>query len=373
MRHFLNTLVLLLFTSFSFGQNSAGKTDDLARVQLSTFVSEQIDGLPSAAKNLLKNKLNKIVTMNGLGGTQNSRFIITPNISVLFQEVLPGPPRKVALTLELNFYIGDGFEGILFASESMTVKGVGNSDTKAYISALKQIKSKNPIFKDFINNGKIKIMEYYNDKCDFIKKDAMTKADRKEYEEAISILLAVPEVSKDCYIKCQDLTLKVYKMKLENECVENIQKATVSKVNNKWDEAASHLVSILPDVSCYDTAQTLLRDIEDHRCAEAMGKAKGAWANRDSNLASSYLSEVSADSKCANEAKELFAGISGKLDADDKREWDLAYEKYDRAQNYEENQGFELQKSAIIAAREIGVAQAKNQPKIVYNIKGWWQ
>jgi hypothetical protein len=329
--------------------------------------------LPSAAKNLLKNKLNKIVTMNGLGGTQNSRFIITPNISVLFQEVLPGPPRKVVLTLEVNFFIGDGFEGILFASESMTLKGVGNSDTKAYISALKQIKSKNPIFKDFINNGKVKIMEYYNDKCDFIQKDAMTKADRKKYEEAISILLAVPEVCKDCYIECQDLTLKVYKMKLENECVENIQKATVSKVNNEWDEAASHLVSILPDVSCYDAAQTLLRDIEDHRCAEAMGKAKGAWANRDSNLASSYLSEVSADSKCANEAKELFASISGKLDADDKREWDLAYEKYDRAQNYEENQGFELKKSAINAAREIGVAQAKNQPKTVYNIRGWWQ
>jgi hypothetical protein len=363
MRHFLNTLILLLFTSFSFGQNSAGKTDDLARVQLSTFVSEQIDGLPSAAKNLLKNKLNKIVTMNGLGGTQNSRFIITPNISVLFQEVLPGPPRKVVLTLEVNFFIGDGFEGILFASESMTLKGVGNSDTKAYISALKQIKSKNPIFKDFINNGKVKIMEYYNDKCDFIQKDAMTKADRKKYEEAISILLAVPEVCKDCYIECQDLTLKVYKMKLENECVENIQKATVSKVNNEWDEAASHLVSILPDVSCYDAAQTLLRDIEDHRCAEAMGKAKGAWANRDSNLASSYLSEVSADSKCANEAKELFASISGKLDADDKREWDLAYEKYDRAQNYEENQGFELKKSAINAAREIGVAQAKKSTK----------
>ena len=305
MRHFLNTLVLLFCVSISLAQNTAGKTDDSARIQLSTFVSEQIDGLPSAAKNLLKNKLNKIITMNGLGGTTNSRFIITPNISVLFQEVLPGPPRKVVLTLEVNFYIGDGIEGILFASETMTVKGVGNSDTKAYISALKQIKPKNPIFKDFIANGKTKIMEYYNDKCDFIKKESMGKAERKEYEEALADLLAVPEVCKECYMACQDLTLEVFKMKLENECAENIQKATVSKVNNEWDEAASHLVSILPDVSCYDTAQTLLRDIEDHRCAEAMGKAKGAWANRDSKLASSYLSEVSLIQNVLNEAKAI--------------------------------------------------------------------
>jgi hypothetical protein len=372
MKYLLKTFVFLFCVSISLAQNTAGKTDDTARVQLSTFVSEQIDGLPSAAKNLLKNKLNKIVTMNGLGGTTNSRFIITPNISVLFQEVLPGPPRKVALTLEVNFYIGDGIEGILFASETMTVKGVGNSDTKAYISALKQIKAKNPIFKDFIANGKTKIMEYYNDKCDFIKKESMGKAERKEYDEALADLLAVPEVCKECYMACQDLTLEVFKMKLENECAENIQKATVAKTNNQWDEAASHLVSILPEVSCFDAAQKLLSEIEDHRCAESMGKAKGAWANRDSQLASSYLSEVSADSKCASEAKQLFTSISAKLDAEDKREWDFAYEKYDRAQSYEENQGFELKKSAINAARQIGVAAGKNQPKTVYNIRGWY-
>ena len=372
MKYLLKIFVLLFCVSISLGQNNAGKTDDSARIQLSSFVSEQIDGLPSAAKNLLKNKLNKIVTMNGLGGTTNSRFIITPNISVLFQEVLPGPPKKVVLTLEVNFYIGDGIEGILFASETMTVKGVGNSDTKAYISALKQIKTRNPVFKSFLANGKTKIMEYYNDKCDFIKKEAMGKAERKEYDEALADLLAVPEVCKECYMACQDLTLEVFKMKLENECAENIQKATVAKTNNQWDESASYLVSILPEVSCFDAAQKLLTEIEDHRCAESMGKAQGAWANRDSRLASSYLSEVSADSKCASEATQLFASISAKLDAEDKREWDLAYEKYDRAQSYEENQGFELKKSAINAARQIGVAAAKNQPKTVYNIRGWY-
>jgi hypothetical protein len=408
MKYLLKIFVLLFCVSISLGQNNAGKTDDSARIQLSTFVSEQIDGLPSAAKNLLKNKLNKIVTMNGLGGATNSRFIITPNISVLFQEVLPGPPKKVVLTLEVNFYIGDGIEGILFASETMTVKGVGNSDTKAYISALKQIKARNPVFKSFIANGKTKIMEYYNDKCDFIQKAAMSKAAKKQYEDALADLIQVPQVCKECYMACEDLTLEVFKMKQENECAENIQKATVAKTNNQWDESASYLVSILPDVSCFDAAQQLLTKIEDHRCAESMGKAQGAWANRDSQLASSYLSEVSADSNCFNDAKQLFASISSKLDAEDKREWDLAYEKYNRSQTdrelnsanqrdlanraqnerelnsanqrdldnrnqtYKENQGFELKKQSIESARQIGVVAAKNQPKTVYNIRGWY-
>lgn len=233
--------------------------------------------------------------------------------------------------------------------------------------------------------------KYYNSRCDFIQKEALAMADRKEYEEAISSLLAVPEVCKDCYMACQDLTVKVYKMKMDNECAENIQKATVAKTNNEWDEAASHLTSILPDVKCYDDAQALLTEIEDHRCSEALGKAKGAWANRDSKLASSYLSEVSTDSKCASEAKQLFTNISGKLDADEKKEWDLAYEKYNRSQTqnelnatndrdldnrnqtFKENQGFELQKAQIKAARDIGVAYGKNQPKtITFNTRSWF-
>ncbi|MFT4801554.1 MAG: hypothetical protein ACI93N_001328, partial [Flavobacteriaceae bacterium] len=56
MKYLLKTFVFLFCVSISLAQNTAGKTDDSARIQLSTFVSEQIDGLPSAAKNLLKNK-----------------------------------------------------------------------------------------------------------------------------------------------------------------------------------------------------------------------------------------------------------------------------------------------------------------------------
>jgi len=383
---------MLYFISISaFAQNSAGKSDDMARITLAAFVPQQIDKMPEAARSMLANKLSQIVTQSGMGGSaMNQRFILTANIVVMTKDITPTAPPMQAFTLDITLYIGDGIEGTKLASTSVSVKGVGENETKAYVSALKGISPNNTNIQSFVEAGKTKIVEYYNSKCDFIIKDAQTLASQKQYEEAISSLLAVPEVCKECYMACQDLTLNVYKMKLENECVENIQKATVSKANNEWDEAASHLVSILPDVSCYDAAQTLLRDIEDHRCAEAIGKAKGAWANRDSNLASSYLSEVSADSKCANEAKQLFVSISGKLDAVEKRNWDLSYEKYNRNQTqselnsdqnrdlanrnqtYKESQGFELEKEALKSAREIGVAQAKNQPKVVYNIRGWW-
>ncbi len=323
---------------------------------------------------MLNNKLSQIASKNGMGGIAfNPRFIITPNITVLTKDLTPTAPPMTAFTLEITFYIGDGIDGKLFANTSFEVKGVGTNETKAYIAALKQIKPAHPNLKNLIDEGKTKIIEYYNSHCDFIQKEALTKADRKEYDEAIASLLAVPEVCKDCYDACQDLTIKVFKMKMENECAENIQKATVAKTNNDWDEAASFLTTILPDISCYNNAQSLLKEIEDHRCAVALGKAKGAWANRNAKLASSYLSEVSLDSKCTDEAKQLFSNISGKLDADEKREWDLAYEKYNRNQTYKKNQGYELENTSIKAARDIGVAYGNNQPKTVtYNTRGWW-
>ena len=429
MKNLLKLFVLLFSIVISFGQNNLDKTDDFARIQLSTFVSEKIDGFPSAAKNLLKNKLSKIATMNGLGGTQNSRFIITSNISVLFQEVLPGPPRKVALTLEVNFYIGDGIEGTLFSSETMTIKGVGNSDTKAYIAALKQIKTNNPIFENFINNGKTKIIEYYNDKCDFILKNAEMQANKNDFDAAIATLTSIPEVCKECYDKAMDLSSVIYKRKIENECQQNLTKSNSLIAQDNWEEAAVPISSYTPDMSCYSDVKQLLSKIGDHKCSISLGKAKGAWARRDSKSAAIALSEISFDSSCYQEGVKLFKSISTELDAKAKQEWDLKYEKYNRDQMIKEvvaesqmldadsrrsinetisetnrldaasqrginelnaetqrkinsldaesrrkvqEEMVNVEKRRIDAMRDVGEAYGKNQPQVVYNIRGWW-
>ncbi len=320
MKNIFKLFVLLFNIVISFGQNNLDKTDDFARIQLSTFVSEKIDGFPSAAKNLLKNKLSKIATINGLGGTQNSRFIITSNISVLFQEVLPGPPRKVALTLEVNFYIGDGIEGTLFSSETMTIKGVGNSDTKAYIAALKQIKTKNPIFQDFLNNGKTKIIEFYNDKCDFVLKNAEMQANKNDFDAAIATLTSIPEVCKDCYEKAMSSVQPIFQKKIDRQC-----KLDLAEAKNIWN------VSL------------------DASAAEK---------------ASVYLAKIDPNSSCYNDALNFSNVIAKRINDLDKREWNFKMKV--------QQDNVNLQNASIKAARDIGVAYAKNQPKVVYNIRGWW-
>ena len=73
-------------------------------ISMSGYVSDQIEGLPPISKSFLENKLGQIVTQNGItNGPLGSRFIITPNISVLTKDILPGPPPMHALTLSVTF------------------------------------------------------------------------------------------------------------------------------------------------------------------------------------------------------------------------------------------------------------------------------
>lgn len=320
MKYYFNILIFILYCSLSYSQNSLGKTDDLGRVQLSTYISDQIDGLPASAKNLLTNKLNQIATTNGLGGTENSRFILTPNITLLFKEVLAGPPRRVIVTLEITFYIGDGIQGTLFSSETLNVKGVGTSDTKAYISAIKQIKAQNPIFTGLVDQGKHKIVEYYNSQCDFILKEAEVAKNKKNYDFAISKLMEIPQVTKGCYEKAMDEVAIVYKAKIDNTCSLNL-----SNAQSAWNSGL--------DINSAKTAAT-------------------------------YLSLIDPDSKCYEKGLDLSKLIGQRILELDQREWGFKMKKH--------QDGIDREKALINAALEIGVAQAKNQPKAVYNVSRWW-
>jgi hypothetical protein len=356
---------VLTFTHVS-AQNSAGKSDDAARIAITALVPKDVGDLTPTAQKALKTRLDRIITASGIGGSSyDKRFVMAAKIVELTKDVSVTTPLIYSYTLEVTLIIGDAIDGTLFSSYSFEQKGAGNSETKAYMKAIKGIKSKSSKYADFITEGKTKIIEYYNSKCDFLQKEALVKADKKEYEEAITDLLAIPEVCKECYMASQDLTIKIFKMKMENECMENIQKATIAKTNNKWDEAASYLTTILPDVSCYTDASALLKEIEDHRCAEALGKAKGAWASMDSNGASKWLGEISADSKCYSDAIALGNEIKAKLKEDENKEWEFTLKK--------QQDNTDIQKATIKAARDIGVAYGENQPKTVtYNYRSWW-
>jgi hypothetical protein len=150
---------ILLVNSLT-AQNTVGKSDDAARIVIASYVPEQIEGLSDISIQNLSNKLDQITTNAGIGGSY-SRFIITPSVNILGKEITPTAPPMTALSMSITFFIGDGVEGTKFSSYTIETKGVGNSDTKAYLSAFKNIRVNDPGYAQFLETGKKKIIEYY--------------------------------------------------------------------------------------------------------------------------------------------------------------------------------------------------------------------
>jgi hypothetical protein len=358
----LFTILACLFLHQTHAQNNLGKSDDLARIAISAYIPEQAKEIPAEAKSLLNNKLNQITATRGLGGNSSTtRFIITANINVVSKDITPTAPPQHSLNLEVTFYIGDGVDGTLFATYSKSYLGIERSETKAYIDAITQIRPGDKGFSDFIEEGKLKIIEYYNSKCDFIIKDAQTAAAQYDFDGAIYNLMSVPDVCKECYSKCMNTVSVVFQQKLEHDCQGLIAKAKTLIAQNQYDEAAETLGPILPNLSCYVTADQMMRDINNHRCAVALGEANAAWASKDVNATSSALSAIAADSKCSADANRIAEEVRAYIKQKENREWQ--FKLLDHKANVD------IAKRTIKAARDVAVAYATHRPKVVYNTK----
>ena len=324
MKKIIITLIIcvLSFSQITKAQNNQDKVDDMGRIAIVPYVANQVENVPLSAKNNLQSKMAQILSANGIAGSTNfnSRFIITPNVSVLSKDVVAGAPPKVALVLEVAFYIGDGVSGTKFGSTAINVKGVGRNENKAYLSAFKNIRSNNSEIKNLIENAKERILAYYNDGCDFILKEANGLSKQNKFDEALFTLTSVPVVSKDCFNKAQDMIAVVYKKKINRDC-----DILLNMANNVWNSG------------------------QNYEAAEKAGF---------------YLNQIEPDSKCYSKVKNLTNAIQKGVKKNTDREW-----------SYIENQqkySAEVEKNRLQTSKEIALAYANNQPETDYNVNGWW-
>jgi hypothetical protein len=260
---------LLMLSIWGKAQNSQGKTDDMGRVALSAFVPSQAEGIPESARQILQNKMQQIAVQNGIGGAgSNPRFFIVPMVSVISKEITPTAPPMVALNLEVTFYIVDAASQSIFSQTSLSFKAVGQTEDKAYIAGLKNLNVKAGQFKGFVETGKTKIIEFYNSQCDVIMKGAQALAGQKKYEEALFGLLSVPDVCRECFDKCMDLSVDIYKQYANYKCTEYMSGAKAAWAAMNTDRAAEFLGKVTPDMECYPQAVQLTQEITQKMLAD---------------------------------------------------------------------------------------------------------
>ena len=264
--------------------------NDFGRLILNTYVPEQVEGLPQQAKSILANKLSQITTNYGLGGTTlNPRFVLMCNLALLSKDIVAGPPQMVVQNIELTLFIADAVENKKFANVSFTLKGVGTNEAKAYIDAISKMNIKNPELKDFIEEGKSKIVNYYNTQCDFIIKDAISLSKRGEYDAAMLKLVMVPDVCEKCYVTCMDTLQSIYQKKIDKECLVIMRDAKTAWMANQNSEGAERVAEIINSISPFST--------------------------------------------CEPDAGLLMQQIQNKLKEDEKRKWQFKIAKYNDALN----------------------------------------
>lgn len=351
--------------SYVFAQSKTIATEaDVARIVITPYVDPEL-GFSNEVTKQLTNKMNSMLTKSGMAGAPNQRFVLAANVNVLSEDIIVTTKEMFQYELEVMFVLGDGVDGTMFASNSITVKGVSDTKAGAYIAALKKISVNHSSFQPFFEQGKMEIVNYFASKCDFILKEANSQADRKEYDEAIASLISIPTVCEECYYKAQDLSIEIYKRKIENDCQVNISHAKAAIAGNNWNEALSYLAGYTPDIECYSEVAALMTQIQDHRCADALARAEAAWAKRNSVEAAKWLGEVSADSKCYSEAQKLQKNIANSLDEKARREWEFKVKQHDDQ--------VASKNATIQAVRDIGMALAQRKKPLIYRTRGWFR
>jgi len=285
---------------------------ETAFLPISVCAADNSESFPEGAKAMMENKLTQLLTRNGIAGLDYmGQFILTVTTTPLDKDIIPGPPMKIAEKMEMNLYIVDAYAKTIFSSTSFTVKGLGETENKCYLNAITRMPLQTPQIAKFVQEGKEKIIAYYDHEGEQLIKKAKFFAKQKKYDEALYWVALIPQQSKH-YDAALATGLEIYQQYLDNECNINLAAA-----RSEW---------------------------------AAQQNAVGAAA------AGEYLAKILPDAGCYGDAMALYKEIKGKV-LDD---WKFEMKIY--------QDGVDLEKQRIEAARAIGVAYGEHQPNKEVNI-----
>ena len=126
-------------------------------IPLTPYISEETNLAPEAEA-LLLNRMRQAALKHGLSAMENQVYVLTTSTNILDKQLTGTVPQNWVVEVEVHFYIGNGVDGTLYASTAITRKGVGPSEEKAFINAIKAISANDRKFKPFFDQGKKRII-----------------------------------------------------------------------------------------------------------------------------------------------------------------------------------------------------------------------
>lgn len=246
---------------------SVSATAQVSSIPLFVYVPEQAEEIPAASLDYLTNKLCNAVSTNGLAAQYETmtQFLLVPKINVASKHLLANTQQQVVLVLDLSLQVVDNNSGTVFSGTSISLKGVGTNETKAYNSAIGTLNRSNNKIQSFASKACEKIIAYYDAQAENIIKRAKAQAQMGNFDEAFFLLYMIPPQCKK-YDDAISASLSVWEKYKDLFCNKNLAKAKSAWVAGQdydsAEKAAQYLSRILPDAACYGDAQELYKDIK---------------------------------------------------------------------------------------------------------------
>jgi hypothetical protein len=309
------TVVLIIFAALMPFRMAAG---DDCELLLTPLVDAQYTQIPPSSQAYLETKLSQMITQNGMGmGVRGGQFCLLAKCDILSKDVIGGAPIVQTQRLSFTLFIADMIDEKIISSTNIEVVSSGSSEAQTYINAIRRLNVRDRNIQEMIRTGKEKIMSFYNTNTDAIIKKAQNLATVNSHEEALFLLMSIPECSPK-FDKVVAACAPIYQAYIDRACEQNLMAARA--------------------------------------CWAASPNANGAAR------AGAFLSNLEPLAKCYGDALTLYNEMKSSVGED----WKYEFKYYDpRAL---ERERIDLQRDLIYAYRDVGVAFGNGQQPITTNI-----
>jgi hypothetical protein len=278
--------------------------------------------VPEKAETQLRDKMLAALSSAGLATTaENASVALVPSISILNEQTRAGVQNNVSMNLNYTFSLVGIASGVVF--DSYVVEGVqtrGQNKINAVARSFAGVNLNTPAFLAFLSNGQSKIVAYYQRQLQKTLAKAQTNINTKQYDDALAILMEIPEETPGYTTKVLPMVERTYKMYANNLAASLLQQAQAAWVAAPDEEGAERVAEI--------------------------------------------LSEMPVGTTSSAAARQLVKEIEARVKALDQRRW--------AAMNTALAREHQERMSVIKAARDVAVARAKRPIRVVQHVHLWW-
>lgn len=243
--------------------------------------------VPEKAETQLRDKMLAALSSAGLATTsENASVALVPSISILNEQTGAGVQRTVSMDLNYTFSLVGIASGIVF--DSYVVEGVqtrGQNKINAVARSFAGVNLNTPAFQAFLANGQSKIVAYYKRQLQKIIAKAQTNINTKQYEDALAILMEIPDETPGYSTKVLPVIERTYKMYANEKAASTLQQAQAAWAASPDEEGAERVAEILSEMPVGTTSSVAARQLVKQIEARVKALDQRRWAAMNAALA----------------------------------------------------------------------------------------